>query len=93
VAFGLGGIWTRLLREADGYLETEVWCEDPGTRQYRVKDFWVWHRNFENFRSWFQSEYERFEDWLCSDRLIEKEQFLGTYYEGLGGEEEDPVLI
>jgi hypothetical protein len=93
VVFGAGGIWTRLLYEADGYLGTEFWCEVPASRQYRVRDLWLWHRDFENFRSQFQSEYERFGNWIVSDGLIEKEQFLGAYYEPLGGEEDNSVLI
>ena len=78
---------------ADGYLGTELWCEVPAVRQYRVRDFWAWHRDFEKYRSRRQSEYERFESWILSDGLIEKEQFLGAYYEDLSGDEEDSVLI
>jgi len=70
-----------LLYESDGYLATEVRCEVPETRQYRVKDFWAWHRNFEKFRSHRQADFERFESWIVSEGLIEKEQFLGAYYE------------
>jgi len=81
-----------LLYEADGYLATELWCENPGARQYRVRDFWAWHRSFENFQSRSQSEYERFESWLISDGMIEKEQFLGAYYENPEGDDESSVL-
>ena len=77
--------------DAEGYLATEVWCEDPESRQYRVRDFWAWHRNFEKFRSRCQSEYERFESWLLSDGLVEKEQFLGAYYENEPGDEDELV--
>ena len=70
-----------------------MWCEVPASRQYRVRDFWNWHRNFENFRSKLQSECERFETGILSDGWMEKEQFLGTYYEGLGGGEQDSVPI
>jgi hypothetical protein len=93
MVFGTTGIWARLLYQADGYLLTEVWCESPESRQYRVRDFWAGHRSFENFRSRFQLEYERFGNWILSDGLIEKEQLLGAYYEELGGEEDDSVLI
>jgi len=41
----------------------------------------------------FRSEHERFGSWILSDGLIVKEQFLGAYYEELGGEEDDSVLI
>jgi len=80
-AFGVGGSWPRLLSQAVGYLRTEIGCESPASARYRVKDFWSWHRNFEIFRARFQDEFERFEEWLRSERLIEKEQFLGAYYE------------
>jgi hypothetical protein len=92
-AFGVGGPWWQLLYEADGYLLSEVWCESPQTSQYRVRDFWSWHRNFERFRARFQSEFERFENWLRSDGVIEREQFLGAYYEKFeDGSEQDWVL-
>jgi hypothetical protein len=92
-AFGIGGSWQKLLNRADGYLKTETWCESPELMQYRVKDLWSWHRNFEIFRARFQDEFERFEAWLRSERLIEKEQFLGAYYEKRkDGSDEDLVL-
>ena len=79
--------------QAEGYLSTEIRCESTEPTQYRVKDFWSWHRNFEVFRARFQSEFERFEEWLRSERLIEKEQFLGAYYEKFeDGDDEDLVL-
>ena len=62
-------------------MTTEFWCESPQLSQYRVKDFWSWHRNFEVFRARFQAEFERFEEWLRSEGFVEKEQFLGAYYE------------
>ena len=78
---GAGGVWSRLLYDAVGYLLTEFWCEAPEARQYRVRDFWSWHRAYENFRGSAQAEYVRFQSWIVSDGLIEKEQFLGAYYE------------
>ena len=92
-AFAVDGPWARLLRQARGYLFSEVWCELPEPSQYRVKDFWSWHRNFEVFRTGFHAEFQQFEDSLRSERLVEKEQFLGAYYEKFeGGSEEDWVL-
>ena len=70
-----------MLPQADGYLVTEAWCESQESRQYRVRDFWNWHRNFEIFRVRFQPEFERCETWIVSEGLIEEEQFLGAYYE------------
>jgi hypothetical protein len=92
-AFGVGGPWSKLLYEADGYLLSECWCEAARSLQYRVRDYWSWHRNFEVFRAKFRGEFERFEEWLRSEGLIEKEQFLGAYYEKPeDGSEEDWVL-
>jgi len=91
--FSPDGRWSRLLSRADGYSVTEVWCESPEVLQYRVKDFWNWHRNFEVFRARFHAEFEEFEKWLRSEKLVEREQFLGAYYEKFeGGSEEDLVL-
>ena len=82
-----------MLYEADGYLGTEMWCEVPVIRQYRVKDYWAWHRNFERFRGRLQAEFERFENWIRSEGLIEKEQFLGAYHEKFDdGSDENLVL-
>jgi len=92
-AFVVGGPWSRLLFEAGGYLLTEFWCESPRQSQYRVRDFWSWHRNFEVFRDRFQAEFERFDEWLRINGVIEKQQFLGAYYERFeGGSEEDWVV-
>ena len=92
-AFDLGGDWSKLLDRADGYVLTKVWCESPELGQYRVKDSWNWHRNFEIFRARFQAEFDHFEQWLRLEKLIEREQFLGAYYEKFeDGSEEDLVL-
>jgi hypothetical protein len=79
--FGPRGLWLQLLSKADGYLHTELRCESSELAKYRVKDWWAWHRNFERFRAQRQEELERFEEWLRAERVIEKEQFLGAYYE------------
>jgi len=83
----------RLLNQAIGYLGTEICCEVPESRQYRIRDLWAWHRNFERFRGAFHAEFERFEEWLQSEKVVEREQFLGAYYERLDdGSDEDLVL-
>jgi hypothetical protein len=58
-----------------------------------VRDFWSWHRNFETFRARFQPAFERFETWIVSEGLIEKEQFLGAYYEGKDGDGDEDELV
>jgi hypothetical protein len=92
IAFGTSGRWSRLLCQADGYLKTETCCESLDSVQYRVRDFWSWHRNFEVFRARFREDFERFEEWLRSERVVEREQFLGAYYEKFeDGDEQDLV--
>jgi hypothetical protein len=92
-AFGAAGPWSKLLYKADGYLVTQCRAESSELLQYRVRDFWNWHRNFEVFRARFHAELEQFENWLRSERVIESEQFLGAYYEKFeGGSVQDLVL-
>jgi hypothetical protein len=77
------------LQRAPGYIETETECESVTERRYRVRDFWIWHRNFEVFRERFAAEYDRFELLVSSEGLVEREQFVGAYYvkeRGDGGE-------
>jgi len=82
-----------LLCGADGYLKAETWCESPESAQYRVRDIWNWHRSFEIFRARIQEEFEQFEEWLRSERLVVKEQSLGACYEKPEiGNEQDLVL-
>jgi len=58
-----------------------------------VRDFWRWHRSFEIFRVQFQASYEAFESSIVARGLVEKEQFVGAYYERPDdGSEEDLVL-
>jgi hypothetical protein len=90
--FSVAGSWAQLLYQAEGYQLTEAWCEDPQNAQYRVRDLWSWHRDFESFRGRFQAEYERFEGRLKLEGVIVKEQFLGAYYEDAPGDEDELVL-
>jgi hypothetical protein len=92
-AFSLSGSWSKLLHRADGYLGSESWCESSPALQYRVKDFWNWHRNFEVFRARFHAEIEHFENWLRSEKVIEKEQFLGAYYERFDDSGEEGLVL
>ena len=83
----------RVLGRADGYMRSELWCESPQSAQYRIKDFWNGHRDFEAFRARFRAEFDEFEQWLRSEKLVVKEEFLGAYYEDFdSGSEDDWVL-
>jgi hypothetical protein len=87
VVFGVGGIWRELLGRGEGYLVTEVECELASERRYRVRDFWTRHFSFEVFRERFADECERFERLIVADGLIERQQFVGAYYEEWDGDE------
>ena len=84
MVFGPGGIWRELLRRAEGFAGTEVWCESSTERRYRVRDFWQSHREFETFRQRFVVEVERFHALLVGDEIVSKFEVVGTYYDGRG---------
>ena len=83
VVFGPDGIWARFLRQAEGYIATEVNCESVSDGQYRVRDHWSGHRGFEIFREHCSEEFARF-DREVVDELVEKQEFVGSYYEADG---------
>jgi hypothetical protein len=84
VVFAKAGFWIELLRRAEGYAGTEIWCESSTERRYRVRDFWWSHREFEAFRSMFAAEVERFHSLLESEGIVSKFEVVGTYYDERG---------
>jgi len=68
------------LRQAQGYIATEVKGESASDGWYRVRDFWSWHRQFERFRERCSEDFVRFEREIV-DELVEKKEFIGAYYE------------
>jgi hypothetical protein len=83
VVFGRDGMWQRFLRRAETYIATEVKCESVGDERFRVRDFWKGHRGFETFRQGFSEDFAAFERRIAEE-LVEKEQFVGAYYEADG---------
>jgi hypothetical protein len=81
--FGPDGIWARFLRRADGYIATVTRLELPGDERYRVRDFWRGHRGFEVFRERFSEDFAEFDRQIV-DGLVEKQEFVGAYYEADG---------
>ena len=81
--FGRDGIWARFLSQAEGYMATVVKCSSPGEGRYRVRDFWKGHRGFEVFRERFAEGFAEFERQTV-DELVEKQEFVGAYYEADG---------
>jgi hypothetical protein len=62
-----------------------VKCELPGDGQYRVRDFWKGHRGFEVLRERFSEGFAQFDRQIV-DELMEKQEFVGAYYESDGNE-------
>jgi hypothetical protein len=91
VVFGPNGIWAEFLRQAPGYIATEIVCESPAERRYQVRDFWSWHRYFELFRDRFAAEYEKFERLVTTEGVVERAEFVGAYYENDRGDEDELV--
>jgi hypothetical protein len=89
--FGPTGIWSELLGRAAGYLGSELICQSRRDRRYRARDFWTSHWEFEWFRERHQRECERFAELIASERILEREIFLGAYYEDEPGDETDIV--
>lgn len=73
-------MWSRFLRKSQGYIATEVKWESVVDGKFRVRDFWNWHRAFEVFRETFAEDFEEFGRNVV-DELVEKEEFVGAYYE------------
>jgi hypothetical protein len=71
------------LRQAKGYIATEVNCEAVSDGRYRVRDFWSGHRGFEIFREQFSEDFNQFERQIAEE-LVEKQEFVGAYYEADG---------
>ncbi|MGB8061832.1 MAG: hypothetical protein WCF26_08050 [Candidatus Sulfotelmatobacter sp.] len=71
------------MRQAEGYIATEVKFESLSDGRYRVRDYWNWHRGFEIFRERYSEEFVRF-DREVVEELVEKQEFVGAYYEADG---------
>ena len=83
--FGRDGIWARFLRQAESYIATDLKYESVGDERYRMRDFWSGHRGFEVFRERFSEGFAEFDRQIV-DGLVEKQEFVGAYYEADGDE-------
>jgi hypothetical protein len=83
MVFGPEGIWSRFLRQSEIYIATDVKYESVSDGQYRVRDFWSGHRGFEVFRERFSEGFAEFDRQIVG-QLVEKQEFVGAYYEANG---------
>jgi len=84
------GIWEEFLRRSPGYLKSELYRDSDERSRYEIFDYWRSHEGFEGCRQERQQEIERFR-LLFLDGLIERETFLGSFYED-GPDESGLVL-
>ncbi len=57
--------------------------KSEGDGRYRVRDFWSWHRGFEIFREQYAEDFARFDREIVEE-LVEKQEFVGAFYEADG---------
>ncbi len=57
--------------------------ESVSDGRYRVRDFWSGHRGFEIFRERFSEDFNQL-DRQIAEELVEKQEFVGAYYEADG---------
>jgi hypothetical protein len=80
-----------LLGKAKGYLGSALVSESKVERLYAAFDYWTSHIEFEAFRATYKVECERFAELVAFEGLLEKEVFLGSYYESDSDEGTDIV--
>ena len=74
------------MSRGEGYVLTDVKCESLSAEDdgcYRVRDFWSGHRGFEVFRERYSEDFAEF-DRRIVDELVEKQEFVGAYFEADG---------
>ncbi len=67
-----------MLGRAEGYRKTKLKCVSG--RIWDVSDFWSSHFDFETFRHRFAAGYQRFSGRLAAEGLLEREEWLGSFY-------------
>ena len=55
-------------------------CESESDGRYRVRDIWSLHRGFEIFRERYSEDFAQFDREIV-ELLVEKQEFVGAYYE------------
>jgi len=77
LAYGPDGEWIHLLRQADGYLGTDLLRDQARPRTYVTVDRWISREAWETFRAARADEWEAI-DRRCQD-LTEDEEEIGRF--------------
>ncbi|MGA9977451.1 MAG: hypothetical protein WBQ08_02255 [Candidatus Sulfotelmatobacter sp.] len=64
-------------------MKRESFSDAGSDERCRVLDFWSGHRGFEIFRERYAEGFARFDRQIV-DELVEKQEFVGAYYEADG---------
>jgi heme-degrading monooxygenase HmoA len=76
-AYGPAGPWVRFFKEAEGYLETELFQRSTQPLCYLTLDRWESREAYEAFRRRRAEEYSAL-DQACEDLTV-REQFLAAW--------------
>ena len=76
-AYKSDGVWARLFAQADGYLETELFCASADATCFLTIDRWKSADDFTRFQERFSAEYRRLDTQL--EGLTVSERKLGTF--------------
>jgi heme-degrading monooxygenase HmoA len=91
--FGKQGLWAELLQKASGFLGTELKCESEVERRFRTFDYWESHLQFEAFREFYKADCERLFRLVESEKIIDRELFLGSFYTGGPDDDDEAGLV
>ena len=91
--YGPEGSWQQVLRNAEGFLRTELQYESVVERRYSGFDHWRSHKDFEVFREQQQSRLDEFQQHVAEQGLIENEVLLGAFYLEQDGPEDGSGLV
>ncbi len=72
---------------------SELKVQSRTDRRFQVFDYWRSHEDFESFREERQQEYEKFSLWIRSERLVERETVLGSFYKDESDFDEGTGLV
>jgi hypothetical protein len=70
-----------MLSAADGFIASKLRCHSLIEKRYTLFDYWRSHQHFEAFRRHRGSECESLSRWLLDEGVIEREVWLGSFYE------------
>jgi hypothetical protein len=78
--FGPDGTWSLMLKRSPGFVRSDLQWGLDIEGQYRLRDFWLSHWDFESFRRMYAEELDELSRVWKAEGLFEREWWVGTYY-------------